>query len=555
MPDFLKKTTDRLFAYFKALEKGQKARFFVLFTLFIVLLIAASVLFNQKSYTVLYSGMDTGDAGEVLSKLSEMGVASKAQGNDTILVESSQADSVRMQLAAEGYPKSGFNFDIFKSASGLGATDMEKRVYYQFQLQENLSKVIRKLDKVEDAVVNISLAKESAFVLSSDEKPASAAVLLKLKSGAVISSGEVRAIAELVSKSVSGLNVDDVRIIDSNMTLYTSVRSEEYEAVGTQFELQQSIKTSLQRQLINLLAPVFGSGNVLAEVNVLLNFDKQQTETVEFSPPIAGSEQGLAVSIQELAETIRGSSASGVPGLDSSGGTSITTTYPELEDEASVYKKVSREANLELNETRTQITNSQGQIRDLSVAIVIDSSQIEDDYSDNVLSLVSNAIGVERARISVEMLPFKKLETSEGGEFQEAFSTQKELLKLTSSASTTRLIILAATVLLLVGLLVGALFSLKRKGPIPVYDVNLEAVRPVGYEAGTAAGEEQPPILTEKEDSSLTQLEQYIQKRPESVAQLLRNWLSETRFVKVYFSHKFISIKSMKQLIHSPKIK
>lgn len=130
MPDFLKKTTDRLFAYFKALEKGQKARFFVLFTLFIVLLIAASVLFNQKSYTVLYSGMDTGDAGEVLSKLSEMGVASKAQGNDTILVESSQADSVRMQLAAEGYPKSGFNFDIFKSASGLGATDMEKRVYY-----------------------------------------------------------------------------------------------------------------------------------------------------------------------------------------------------------------------------------------------------------------------------------------------------------------------------------------------------------------------------------------------------------------------------------------
>lgn len=555
MPDFLKKTTDRLFAYFKALEKGQKARFFVLFTLFIVLLIAASVLFNQKSYTVLYSGMDTGDAGEVLSKLSEMGVASKAQGNDTILVESSQADSVRMQLAAEGYPKSGFNFDIFKSASGLGATDMEKRVYYQFQLQENLSKVIRKLDKVEDAVVNISLAKESAFVLSSDEKPASAAVLLKLKSGAVISSGEVRAIAELVSKSVSGLNVDDVRIIDSNMTLYTSVRSEEYEAVGTQFELQQSIKTSLQRQLINLLAPVFGSGNVLAEVNVLLNFDKQQTETVEFSPPIAGSEQGLAVSIQELAETIRGSSASGVPGLDSSGGTSITTTYPELEDEASVYKKVSREANLELNETRTQITNSQGQIRDLSVAIVIDSSQIEDDYSDNVLSLVSNAIGVERARISVEMLPFKKLETSEGGEFQEAFSTQKELLKLTSSASTTRLIILAATVLLLVGLLVGALFSLKRKGPIPVYDVNLEAVRPVGYEAGAAAGEEQPPILTEKEDSSLTQLEQYIQKRPESVAQLLRNWLSETRFVKVYFSHKFISIKSMKQLIHSPKIK
>jgi flagellar M-ring protein FliF len=73
-----------------------------------VILIAASVFLSQKSYTVLYSGMDPSDAGEMLSVLEDMGIDAKAEGSNTILVESSQADTVRMQLAAEGYPKKRF---------------------------------------------------------------------------------------------------------------------------------------------------------------------------------------------------------------------------------------------------------------------------------------------------------------------------------------------------------------------------------------------------------------------------------------------------------------
>ena len=532
MSDFFKKTTGKIFEHFKGLEKGQRVRFIVFTTLAIVILIAASVFLNQKAYTVLYSGMEAGDAGEVLSLLSDMGVDAKAQGADTILVESSNADSVRMQLAAEGYPKSGFNFDIFSNASGLGTTDMEKRVYYQFQLQENLSQVIKKLDKIEDAVVSISLAEESAFVLSDDEKPASAAVLLKLKDGASIDNPQVRAIAELVSKSVSGLRIEDVRIVDSNMTLYNIDEDEVFENVGTQLALQQSIQDKLQEQIINLLVPVFGEGSVLAQVNVTLNFDKQLTETVAFSPPVEGSEEGLAVSMQELAETIKGdAAASGVTGIDSSGGTSTTTTYPALDDEDSVYSKVSRETNLELNETRTQIENAQGQIRDLSVAVVIDSSTMEDDYSENVRNLVANAIGVGSERISVEMLPFLKLEQAgPGTELADAFNTQKELMTLASGASTTRLLIIAGSAILALIILAAAISSLRKKS-VPVYDVDAGVGTMIDYEAGEEilppGSSELLTEISEKEDTSLTQLENYINKSPESVAQLLRNWLAD----------------------------
>ena len=546
MGDFFKNTFGKIAEYFKNLEKGQKTRFFVFAFLAVAIVVAASVLLNQKSYTVLYSGMEAQDAGEVLSLLKEMDVDAKPQGTDTILVESNQADSVRMQLAADGYPKSGLNFDIFSNASGLGMTDMEKRVYYQFQLQENLGQVIKKMEKIDDAVVSLSLAQESAYVLSEDEKPASASVLLKIKEGAELEPSEARTIAELVSKSVSGLSLDDVRIVDSNMKLYSLDEVEEepvqtaqqtYEMIGTQLALQNTVQDRIQQQVINLLTPVFGEGRVFAEVSVKLNFDKQKSESVEFAPPLENGTEGLAVSMQELAESIKGdAAATGVPGMDSSGGTSTTTIYPELEtDEDSIYSKVSRETNLELNETRTQIDNAQGQVLDLSVGVVINGTDMEEDYSENVQSLVANAIGVETAKVSVEMIPFFQLETDEGPGIEEAFNSQKEMMSQAVSASTMRTLITAGTVVLvfLIGLLAVATL---RKKPAPVmYAVNEESGAMMDLQAGEedilpTIEEPEPvevPEIPEIENTTLSSLEKYIEKSPDAVVQLLRNWLSD----------------------------
>ena len=177
------------------MQKGKLIRLIVFSALILIVAIVAATLLNQKTYSVLYSGMEPEDAGEVMQMLSEMGVDSKPRGDDTIMVEASEVDTVRMQLAAQGYPNSGFNFDIFQNASGLGATDMDKEVYYQFQLQENIRRTIIKLDKVEDAVVNLNLSEESSFVLSNDNTPTTAAVMLMLKSGQTVNSSEVRAIA------------------------------------------------------------------------------------------------------------------------------------------------------------------------------------------------------------------------------------------------------------------------------------------------------------------------------------------------------------------------
>ena len=530
MPAFLKKIVE----FFKKMPKGQRIRLIILVCVVIVIVAAVTTFLNQKNYSVLYSGMDPKDAGDVLTVLEGMGVDAVAKGDDTILVESSQVDKIRMQLSAQGYPESGFNFDIFQQASGLGTTDMEKKVYLKFQLEANLRQTIKKLDKVEDAVVNLNLSEDSPFALSNDNKPASAAVLLTLKNGQKINNNEVRAIGELVAKSVSGLKLEDVRIVDSQMNLYKIQDEDETENVGTQLELQQTVQKSLKDQVLSLLNPVFGEGKVLAEINVVLDFDKQTSESQVFTPPVEGSNEGIAVSMQQLAETVKNGTAGGVSGVSGNTG---TPQYPATvsADPNSVYNKITQEANYEINETKTQIEKAKGQIKDLSVSVILDSSDNTDDYTDQVKSLVANAIGVSADKITVEMLAFKKLENTE---VADAMTQQKELLSSAQNAETLRLIIMAAAALIVMLILLAIVKTMRKKKAEPEAAMAMAAMSdeelPQTSTMEFVAGEEEiipePVALDvnfEAKDTNLSQLEKYIDKSPESVAQLLRNWLSE----------------------------
>ncbi len=458
--DFLKKTFQKIVERFKSLSSGQKTRLIVLVLLVAAIIVTASVFLNRKSYGVLYSGMEAADAGEVINLLNEMGVDAKSQGTDTILVESSKVDSVRMELAAEGYPKSGYDFDIFAMASGLGTTDVEKSVYLQFQLQENLRQSILSFVEVKEAVVNLSLAQEDAFVLSQNEIPATASVILTLREGTVLTNAKARTIAEVLT-SIRGLKVENIRIMDSDMNLYDlTEEDDDYTVVTDRLSLKNAVQDGLKEQVVNLLTPIFGQDGIYAAVNATLAFDDETQESKVFNPPVEGMEEGLVVSMQELAETVKGDAATNtIVGTESNG--AGVSTYPDVTiDEDAVYGKTTREANYELNEIRTQITRAKGYISDLSVSVILDSSVLEEDYTENVRNLVANAIGVDIGRITVERLPFLRLDTST--DVSAALEAQKEMLAATNQAQLIKTLITAGTVIIVFLLLLAAIRILKR---------------------------------------------------------------------------------------------
>ena len=525
--DSIKSGPAKIFNHFKEMKTGKKVSLIVLVLLIIAVIIALSAFLNQKTYTVLYSGMEPSDTGEVLGKLSEMGVDAKSDGEDTILVQEKEVDEIRLQLAAQGYPSTGVNdYSIYSSASGLGTTDAEKQVYYTYQLQAYLRTTIMKMDKVDDATVLIDLGEDSSFVLSDNKKPATASVMLEIRDDEILNSSEVRAIRELVGTSVSGLDTENVTIVDSQATLYTANDGDGVQSADAHLALQKSVQDELQKQIVNLLGPVFGEDNVLAEVSVQLNFDEKYSESVEYSTPTS-SPEGLVVSMQELVEAITNDADGSVAGIDANGNASEYLASLEGSDNA-VYYNVSREVNYEINQTTTQIEDAQGEIEGLSVSVILNDSDI-DDYVDEVKNLIATAIGADAEHITVEMLPFTAAaaaeEQSEAAAAQ-ALEFEQQIASSEQSARTLRLVIMVISMLAICIFLFAIIKMLRPKQTEMAAEGGFDIV--IDDETvPEAVSNESKELEINSMDSNLSVLEDYIAKNPESAANLLRNWLNE----------------------------
>lgn len=527
MANALTKIPARIAESFKKMTKGQKVRLFVLIAIVVAILIVVSVVLNQKNYVVVFTG-SAAEAGDVMTALDDLGVDYKPQGAGTILVEESVAPSVKMQLAAQGYPSNGFNNEIFQNAAGLGMTDMEKNKYYQFQIQENIRQTILKIDKVQDAVVNLDLGESSSYVLSSDETKPTASVMLTLKNNQMLSDSEAKTIAMIVSGAVSGMSDEDVRIVDSQSHSYSTNGDNVISGVDTQLGLQDEVRQNLQTQVTNLLAAVVGEANVRATVNVRLNFDSKTTDSVKFSPPVEGSTEGIAVSMKNLVEEITNDANGSVAGLDANGDASQYLNALNENADNSKYYQASTEANYELNQIKEHIVAEKGQIEELSVSVIINSDAV-DDYSEEFKQLVTTAIGVDPERITVIPLPFAKVDDTAA---QDALNEQQEMLSSMQSAETTRLMIILATVLIVMIFLLMIIRTFKRKPEPALAEGGFEYIADEEIIPGQMT-RPQPSFDEirledfEKTDDKLSILEDYIGKNPESVANLLRNWLNE----------------------------
>jgi flagellar M-ring protein FliF len=106
----------------------------------VLLAVVLTLLLNRTQYVVLYSGLDHDEAVQVMAELRDSGIDYR-EDNDTIYVPADKENSVRMQLANEGYPKSAPNYDFFTSNINVMTTDYEKKVIEKYQLNQRLEAV------------------------------------------------------------------------------------------------------------------------------------------------------------------------------------------------------------------------------------------------------------------------------------------------------------------------------------------------------------------------------------------------------------------------------
>jgi len=515
--------------FWNGLEKKKKIRYCIIAAVALSIIITLVLVLNRTEYSVLYSNLDSQEAGQIMSKLQDDGVDVKARGTGTILVPKDKEASLRMELAGSGYPSTGLNYDIFQNSTGFGTTDYEKQKYMQFQLQDRLQSSIKTLDNVNDAIVTLYIPESTSFVLKDDKQSASASVILKLKNGQKPTNSQVKGIEELIAKSVPGLTTDQVVIIDSSGNTLNSADSSEAGSASTQLELESSVSDKYKDEINAMLEPIFGVGKVITGVRVALDFDKKTTQTDTYNP-VGDSNSGIPVSTSDSKETATNGGTnsgtnSGTVGQSANGGTNSPTYSTNSSNGSSGdYNKTSKTVNYQNNEVKEMLEKAQGNIKDISVSVVVDSKSLKSGDINKVKETVAGAVGIDKSKVTVQSMNFVA-----GNDINGIFDSVNN----TNNAIKKQTYIRNGIIYGLLGLLLllGAIFMLRRKKSAeqPVHRTNaagFDAVVDEEFEEYIGKPIKDIDLSNNKSEKSKL-IEKNIEKSPEHVTQLLRNWLDE----------------------------
>ncbi|NCC69415.1 MAG: hypothetical protein EOM14_14735, partial [Clostridia bacterium] len=435
-------------------------------------------------------------------------------------------------------------YDIFSNSSELGATDLERQTYLQYQLQENMRTTIQKMNKIEDCVVIVNLSDSSSFVLSSNTTEASVAVMLSLEKGETLEDSEARSIGEFVAKCVPGIKYENISIVDSDLNYYDILLDESTgggsggDYTTTQQELTERMREVLNDQVVSVLEPAMGTSNLAVSVNVELNFDKETTSEVLFSPPIEGKDDGLVRSSEvmtELSSDGSGDVASGEAGTDSNGVSATEYVNDDVTGNL-IGKSTSETFNYEINEVRTDIEKAQGTIKSLSVSVIINSN-VEgiENYREQVVNLIANAISVDPEYITVELIPFVQRSGESG--FNDYLSQSEQELQAYNMSRLIRAGIIAGSILVAAAVLLIFLRRKRKKkektsgeAAAAEADANASSTH-IGTnfspEESRPNVEEMLGKLTMKKQGETEIVEELMERYPETVVQILRTWLAE----------------------------
>ncbi|MEA5083860.1 MAG: flagellar basal-body MS-ring/collar protein FliF [Lachnospiraceae bacterium] len=372
--------------------------------------IGTAVILNKKSYEVLFSGLNQQEATEIMGVLQEKVVAYK-YSDGTISVDKNVVDQVKAELAFEGYPKSGFTYDIFKDNISMTSTDFEKNSYKLFELQNRIGSTIRLFDGVKDAKVTIASTEDRKYVLdkNSTNKTTASVVVIMNDSGSPTKE-QVKGIQRLVAKSIPNMELEDVAVLDGNGNeVSTTGESTAEGANKLKIEFEKYMDDTLRAKILNVLAPIYGADNVKVSVRTTVDVDKKVREIINNQLPVEGSQKGIPSNESIETEIAKdGATTGGVPGTETN---ADIPTYTQVQaDGTENYYRTQYDVDYLVNKLTEQAQIDSGSISDISVSVTINGKDTGNISKDDVVALVGNTAGIEKnlqeAKVTVVAAPF-----------------------------------------------------------------------------------------------------------------------------------------------------
>ncbi len=467
---------------------------------------------SKPDMALLYSGLDTRAAGEVIAALEKLGVDTDIRG-DAIYVPARRRDTLRMSLARDGLPQQGqAGYELLEDLNGFSTTSEIFDVAYWRAKEGELARTIIATPGVSAARVHIAQSRSGPFVRNG---PAPKAVVTVTMGRGALSSSQAQSIRYLVSSSVPGLSAEQVAVLDSDKGVILSPGSLET-ATGDQSEAIDR-EGRLEADLVNLLEARVGEGNARVQIAMELDMEREAVTERVFDPAgkvLSGKET------TEISEKSIGASNNSV---------GVSSNLPEGDESASKSTtertQTDETVSYDVSEIRREREKAPGAIKRLSVAVLVNSIQDAENDGEitprseeelnSIRELVSMAVGLNEARgdtLTVQSLPFRPTASSEG------IVVEKSLMD--DFISRHLMTVIQVGVLGIVSLVLG-LFVVK-----PLLNSAAEAASSAPAQVA-AAEPARPAEMLEQASNPFEQLRGLANERTDETATLIKSWLEE----------------------------
>lgn len=477
------------------------------------------LLFQQTTkptMALLYSGLDSASAGEVISQLDSLGVPYEVRG-ETIYTEARRRDILRLELAREGLPRqTTLGYELLDDMNSFAMTSEMFNTAYWRAKEGELARTILALPGVKSARVHIGTANQSSF--SRTQSARSASITISTVSG--LDKSQASAVQYMTALAVAGLNPKDVAVIDTRYGIVAGPgrAGGMVEAVGG----ANDRAVRLEQGLLSLLEARVGAGN--ARVNVTLDIDRNREVVSEriYDP------ETKVLKSRAVSETIQSSSgtepsvtvASNLPEGDAGQGGSSSMDRSES----------SEKMQYEVSEVRRDLEKMPGSVVRMTVAVLLndvivraeDGSLTRTPRSTEELAtlqeLIAAAVGVDQNRGDVLTLKSLPFEVPSIEDAVQAPGVMQQFLEnyLMSSIQAG---ILGVVVLVLGLFVIKPLLSQKSIENLPTQlAANITPDGSVQLLEGQAGPQSDDPIAM---------LQSLATEKPDAAANLLMNWLEQ----------------------------
>ena len=536
-----------------------------------VAMIGVLVMFASKpDMTPAFTNITAADATTIEGALRGANIPYQvADAGTTIEVPVDSLGDAKIAAGTAGYVSSSGGSDttgwtLFDN-QGFGQSEFDQNVTYQRAIEGELVKTIQSMDGVASARVSVVLAQTGA--LTSEDTPASAAVVLAMSGGQTPSNSLVEAIVNTVSKSVQGLTTDNVVVTDDQgHTLAGSSNSVDSAAAQAKDLVEQQTKTKID----SLLNAALGAGHASVAVSADVDSSQIQQDVTTYAP--AGSDP--PVSIHQIIEAYGATSsdgACGIPGTNSNvaglpsypgvcvaaatptpapsvsaspsagssaspqaSATAAATATPSSSAAAGNYIHEETTVNYSVSQTVQHIVTQPGVVKKLSVAVFVDQKAMGTMTAGMLQTSIAAAIGADNTRgdvVAVQAVTFAAQPTAAPN----TAAATPDVAKTVGSMSGT--ILGGVFALIMLFLFWMNMRALRRKTDEQIYDLGPAAATPAfapipnraGIPATTEPGAPAAADVPNATPQARIQerLRMVADERPDALVGLMHGWLRE----------------------------